>query len=180
MMLQEQGKLSLDDRLSAFVTGLLGWADSVTVRNLLQYTSGIPDLKWNTVTNDEQSMEMFRKIPKLDFPSGSQYAYNNSNTYFQRRIVEKIARTSFSNYVRNALLKSTGMYSAVIDPLENEPLMARSFNSEGAQDPLTYPQSGWTAVTLADFYKWSQAINTFKLITPTSTNAIITPFAPNK
>ncbi|MBO9657965.1 MAG: serine hydrolase [Chitinophagaceae bacterium] len=180
MMLKEQGKLSLDDRLSVFVSGLPAWADSVNVRNLLQYTSGIPDLKWNNVTNDEQGMEIFRKIPKLDFPAGSQYAYTNSNTYFQRRIVEKITRTSFSNYIRNAVLKSTGMSSAVIDPSENEPLMARSFNSEGVQDPLTYPLSGWTAVTLADFYKWSQAINTFKLITPTSTNEIITPYAPNK
>jgi CubicO group peptidase (beta-lactamase class C family) len=180
MMLQEQGKLSLDDKLSVFVAGLPHWADSITVKNLLQYTSGLPDLKWNTVTNDEQSMEMFRKIEKLDFAPGTQYAYNNSNTYFQRRIVEKLTRTSFTNYVKNAVLKRLGMYASVIDPSEGEPMMARSFSKEGVQDPLVYPQSGWTAVTLDDFYKWSEAINHFKLITPASTTAIITPFSPNK
>ncbi|MCG2617772.1 beta-lactamase family protein [Terrimonas sp. NA20] len=180
MMLEEQGRLSLDDKLSVFISGLPRWADSIEVINLLQYTSGLPDLKWNTVTSDGQAMEMFRQIAKLDFVPGSQYAYNNSNTYFQRRIIEKLTKTSFNNYVKNALLKPTGMYSSVIDPLETEPLMAKSFSREGVQDPLTYPQSGWTAVTLDDFYKWSQAINSFRLLTPASTQVLLIPFAPNK
>ncbi|MET0466988.1 MAG: serine hydrolase [Chitinophagaceae bacterium] len=180
MMLKEQGKLSLEDKLSAFVSGLPGWADSIAVINLLQYTSGLPDLKWNTVKDDAQSMELFKQVAKLDFAPGSRYAYNNSNTYFQRKIIEKLTRTSFNNYVKNALLKPSGMYSSVIDPSETEPMMAKSFSREGVQDPLTYPQSGWTAVTLDDFYKWSQAINNFRLISPASTRAIITPFAAGK
>jgi CubicO group peptidase (beta-lactamase class C family) len=180
MMLEEQGRLSLDDKLSVFISGLPRWADSIEVINLLQYTSGLPDLKWNTVTSDAQSMEMFRQITKLDFVSGSKYAYNNSNIYFQRRIIEKLTRTGFNNYVKNALLKPSGMYSSVIDPLETEPMMAKSFSKEGVQDPMTYPQSGWTAVTSDDFYKWSQAINNFRLITPASTQVLMIPFAPNK
>ena len=45
MMLKEQGKLSLDDKVSKYLTGLPKWADKVSIRNLLQYTSGVPDVK---------------------------------------------------------------------------------------------------------------------------------------
>jgi CubicO group peptidase (beta-lactamase class C family) len=49
MMMKEQGKLSLDDKLSQFMPDLPRWADSISVKNLLQYTSGLPDVKWNTI-----------------------------------------------------------------------------------------------------------------------------------
>jgi tetratricopeptide (TPR) repeat protein len=59
-------------------------------------------------------------------------------------------------------------------------MLAKSFSKDGIQDQITYPLSGWTAVTIGDLYKWSQALNTFRFITPSSTYAIIIPFLRDK
>jgi CubicO group peptidase (beta-lactamase class C family) len=43
MMLKEQGKLKLDDKVSKYITNLPAWADKISIKNLLQYTSGLPE-----------------------------------------------------------------------------------------------------------------------------------------
>lgn len=180
MMMKERGKLDLDDKLSAFITGLPQWADSISVKNLLQYASGLPDLKWNTIKGDADALASLKQVGKLDFKPGTRYAYNNSNTFFQRRIIEQITGMPFNRFVQDSMLKRLNMNSSLVDPTENDPLVARSFSKEGVNDPMEYPISGWTAVTVDDFYKWSQALNSFKLIKPASTYAIIIPFARDK
>ena len=67
MMLKEQGKLSLDDKLSKFDLGLPKWAETVTVRHLLQYTSGLPRINWKTVKNDQDMLTDLRNLKKLSF-----------------------------------------------------------------------------------------------------------------
>lgn len=176
MMLQEQGKLSIDDKVSKFFPELPAWANKVSVKNLLQYTSGIPDVKWKTVTNDAANMADLMKLEKLDFEPGTKYAYNNNNVFMQRRIIEKITGMPFNKFVEEKLLKPAGMATAVIDPDDNTPLMAKSYTNEGKQGPLIYPITGWVAVTLEDFYKWEQALENFKLISPASTKVLVTAF----
>lgn len=180
MMLQERGKLSLDDKLSKFVNGLPQWADSISVKNLLQYASGLPDLKWNTIKGDADALATLKQVGKLDFKPGTRYAYNNSNTFFQRQIIQQITRMPFYRFVQDSMLKRLNMNSSMVDPTEKDPLVAKSFSKEGVEDPMAYPISGWTAVTIDDFYKWSQALNSFKLIKPASTYAIITPFVRDR
>jgi tetratricopeptide (TPR) repeat protein len=121
-----------------------------------------------------------KELVKLDFKPGSKYAYNNSNTFFQRRIVEKLTGMPFNRFVTDSMLKRLDMRSSVVDPTDKDPLVAKSFNKDGVADPLEYPISGWTAVTIDDFYKWSQALNSFRLIKPASTFAIIIPYARDK
>lgn len=180
MMLKEQGKLSVDDKVSKYLTNLPAWANTIAIKNLLQYTSGLPDLKWKTVKNDADIWADMRKIEKLDFEPGTNYAYNNSNTFLQRRIIEKITGLTFNEFVIQKMLKPCGMSNSVIDPDDNAPLMAKSYNNNLQPSSLIYPITGWTAVTLNDFYRWEKALENFKLINPASTKEILTPFAPNK
>jgi CubicO group peptidase (beta-lactamase class C family) len=180
MMLKEQGKLSVNDKVSKYLTNLPAWANTIAIKNLLQYTSGLPDLKWKTVKNDADIWADMQKIEKLDFEPGTKYAYNNSNTFLQRRIIEKITGLTFNEFVIQKMLKPCGMSNSVIDPDDNAPLMAKSYNNNLQQSSLVYPITGWTAVTLDDFYKWEKALESFNLINPASTKEILTPFAPNK
>lgn len=46
MQLQEQGRLKTDDHVSRYMPELPQWAHKVTIKNLLQYTSGIPNVNW--------------------------------------------------------------------------------------------------------------------------------------
>ncbi|HEK20241.1 serine hydrolase [Mucilaginibacter sp.] len=179
MMLKEQGKLSIDDKISEYLTGLPAWADKISIKNLLQYTSGLPNLKWGELKSDGEAMAALKKFDKLDFEPGTQYAYNNSNTLLQRQIIAEITGSSFAEFVTNKLLKPCGMSNSIVDPTD-ELLVARSYNNARLQSPMLYPISGWTAVTLDDFYKWEKALESFKLISPQSTREILTPFSSGK
>lgn len=84
---------------------------------------------------------------------------------------------SFNSFVMKKILQPIGIKNGVVDPNEKEKLFAKSFNNEGKQDIIKYNISGWTALNLEDFYKWSEAINSFKLITPESTLELFNPFS---
>ena len=51
MQLQEQGRLKTDDHVSRYMPELPQWAHKVTIKNLLQYTSGIPNVNWKKIKN---------------------------------------------------------------------------------------------------------------------------------
>jgi D-alanyl-D-alanine carboxypeptidase len=180
MMLQQEGKLDINDKVLKYFPGLSSWAGKVSIKNLLQYTSGIPDVKWKTVHSDEDNWKDLQALTTLDFEPGSNYAYNNNNTFLRRRIIEKVSGISFNEFVARNMLKPAGIKNGIVDPSETDKLVASSFNDDFKQDALNAPISGWTCLNLDDFYKWSQCINNFCLINPESTLEIITPFASGK
>ncbi|MDV3506059.1 serine hydrolase [Elizabethkingia anophelis] len=180
MLLQDRGKLKLTDNVSQYLPELPAWSKSITIRDLLGYTSGIPDIQWKSVKSDQENMVNLIKTEKLDFEPGTQYAYNNNNVFLQRRIIERITGLSFNDFVYKELLIPNKITHAVIDPTEKEPLVARAFDDKGQQDPMDLPISGWTAVNLDDFYQWSQSIVNFKIISPESTRFLLIPYSPSK
>lgn len=177
MTLKEQRKLKLDDSVSKFLPELPSWANKIKIIHLLQYTSGLPQIKWNEVNQDSDNMAFLLKTSTLEFEPGTQYDYNNNNVFLQRRIIEKITNMSFNSFVIQKILKPIGIKNAVVDPDDKEPLFAKSYKSDGKQDILKYNISGWTALNLKDFYKWSEAINSFKIINQKSTRELFEPFS---
>jgi CubicO group peptidase (beta-lactamase class C family) len=177
LMLQEQGKLKLEDTISKFLPELPSWANKIKIIQLLQYTSGLPQIKWNEVNQDSDNMMQLKKVESLDFEPGTKYDYNNNNVFLQRRIIEKITNMSFNFFVIKKILQPIGIKHGVVDPNEEEKLYAKSFNNAGKQDIIKYNISGWTALNSEDFYKWSEAINSFKLITSESTAVLFNPFS---
>lgn len=177
MMLKEQGKLKLEDSISKFLPELPAWANKIKIIHLLQYTSGLPQIKWKEVNQDSDNMAFLKSTSSLDFEPGTKYDYNNNNVFLQRRIIEKITNMSFSTFVIKKILFPIGIKNAIVDPDEKEKLLAKSFNNNGKQDDLKYNISGWTALNLNDFYKWSEAINKFQIITAESTLQLFAPFS---
>lgn len=180
LMLKEEGKLELDDKISRVLPDLPLWADRISVRDLLQYTSGLPDVKWDQIKSDADNLYNLKHTQQLDFEPGSNYAYNNNNVFLQRRIIERLSGVPFKRFVEDSILKPCGMQASLVDPSERDTMIARAFNNEGEQDPLVYPISGWTSVTINDFYQWSQCLNGFRLIKPASTKAILIPVRPHQ
>jgi CubicO group peptidase (beta-lactamase class C family) len=180
MLLKEEGKLNLDDKVSKYLPELPAWANKITILNLLQYTSGLPNVKWETVHNDVDIMNDLKKLDTLQFEPGTNYFYNNNNVFLQRCIISRITGMPFNEFVKQRLLIPCKMNHAVIDPTYTDKLIAKGFNNDGVQDSLAYPITGWTAVTLEDFYKWETALDTYRLISPASTRTILYPSAPNR
>ena len=100
LLLAEEGKLSLDDKVEKFVPGLTRGGD-VTLRQLLSMTSGYQDY-WpqdyvmpgmlKPVTPDE-IVSRWAKIP-LDFEPGTQWQYSNTNYVIIGMVVQKVVRAA--------------------------------------------------------------------------------------
>jgi CubicO group peptidase (beta-lactamase class C family) len=180
MLLKEEGKLNLDDKVSKYLPELPAWANKITILNLLQYTSGLPDVKWKTVNSDADIMNDLKKLDTLLFEPGTKYYYNNNNVFLQRHIIGRITGMPFNEFVKQQLLIPCKMVHSVVDPTYTDKLVARCFNNDGVQDSLESLMPGWTAVTLEDFYKWEKALDNYRLISPASTRTILYPSAPNR
>ncbi len=181
MILKERGKLNLDDKVSKFLPELPAWAEKITVKNLLQYASGLPDINWKNVKGDADVLRDLRAAEKLNFEPGAKYAYSNSNTFVQRQIIERISKMSFNRFVEKEMLKPCRMKASIVDPdLRGGKKLAVAFNNQSVEDArqFTYPMSGWTSVTARDLYRWTECLHDEKLIKRQSLFEILEPFAP--
>ncbi|WP_428656427.1 serine hydrolase [Runella sp.] len=182
MMLKEQSKLTLDDKVSKFLPDLPEWSTKITIKNLLQYSSGLPDINWKTIQSDADIWNDMKQIQALQFEPGTNYAYNNSNVFLQRRIIEKITGMPFHTFVETRMLTPCGMSASEVDPDMKGNNGTIAFNNDGVESPrqFKYVMTGWTAVTAQDLYKWNECLHSFRLINRDSFKEILTPFAANR
>lgn len=92
-------KLSLEDKISKYIDDLPQQWQEVKVKNLLSHSSGLPDfIRYkSTLTNEELMKKLFND--KMDFVTGNQFRYNQTNYWLLSQIIEKITRMSFDNYI---------------------------------------------------------------------------------
>jgi len=183
LLLQEQGKLSLDDKVGRFVPDLTR-ANEVTIRQLLSHTSGYQDF-WPQdyampfilqPTTAESILDRWARKP-LDFDPGTQWQYSNTNFVIAGVIVEKASGMPFIQFLREMVLAPVGIKNAA--DTDQEKL--------GASDPMGYiryglgplrpaPEEGkgWMfaagelAMTAEDLARWDISIIDQKLMKPSS------------
>ncbi len=117
LLLQEQGKLSLDDTVGKYVPGLTR-GDEVTIRQILSHTSGYQDY-WpedyvmTPMLHDEsaqQILDTWAKKP-LDFEPGTQWQYSNTNFVIAGAIVEKVSGQKLMDFLVEHIFHPLGMKS---------------------------------------------------------------------
>jgi CubicO group peptidase (beta-lactamase class C family) len=117
LLLQEEGKLSLDDAVGKYVPGLTR-GDEVTIRQILSHTSGYQDY-WpedyvmTTMNHPEtarQIIDTWAKKP-LDFEPGTQWQYSNTNFVIAGRIVEQVTGRPYMEFLTQHIFRPLGMQS---------------------------------------------------------------------
>jgi CubicO group peptidase (beta-lactamase class C family) len=115
-MLNEEGKLNYDDPVEKFLAGLP--YPGITVRHLLNHTSGLPDYqklmdeKWDKskVAGNEDILFYLKKFhPRSLFSPGSRYLYSNTGYVLLGSIVEKISGKDFVAYCGERIFGPVGM-----------------------------------------------------------------------
>jgi len=173
LILQEQGKLSLDDKVSKWVPGLTR-GDEVTIRQLLSHTSGyqdyapqdymIPD--WERPISAQQIMDRWAKIP-LDFDPGTKWQYSNTNYVIAGVIVEKAAGKPLFELLQERVFKPLNMASTTNTDLQKLPPSDPAGYFRYALGPLRpAPKEGpgWMfaagelGMTAEDLAKWDIAV----------------------
>lgn len=164
IQLQEQGKLKLEDKVSKFIPELPKWANEVAIEDLLQYTSGMPNVNWKSIKNDKDLFHGLMCIDTLDFKPGTNYDYNNNNIFLRQFIVERLTGISFKTYSEKFIFKPCKMYSAILTPLEGEENIAKGFNNNLVPDKEDLPITGGTYLTAIDLLKWTNCLHNNKVI----------------
>jgi D-alanyl-D-alanine carboxypeptidase len=117
LLLQEEGKLSLDDPIGKYLPGLTR-GDEVTIRQILSHTSGYQDY-WpedyvmTTMLPPEtaqQIIDTWGKKP-LDFEPGTQWQYSNTNFVIAGAIVEKVTGAPYFDFLTHRIFRPLGMTS---------------------------------------------------------------------
>ncbi|MEM8726072.1 MAG: serine hydrolase [Pseudomonadota bacterium] len=122
LLLQEQGKLSLDDPISRHMEGTPEAWEAITLRHLLHHTAGLPNvtsldgfgrLKYLPTTQDEL-IATFSDLP-LEFEPGSKWKYSNSGYVLLSRVVANASGETYSDFIRANLLDPLDMKETGLD-----------------------------------------------------------------
>ncbi len=115
LLLEDEGKLSLDDKVSKWVPEVTD-ADQITVRQLLSHTAGIQDY-WpqdydfaamEKPVTPQQILDRWAKKP-LDFAPGTAWQYSNTGYVVAGMIIEKASGTTLLDYLDKKIFKPLGM-----------------------------------------------------------------------
>jgi D-alanyl-D-alanine carboxypeptidase len=190
MMLIEEGKLSLDDKLSKFFDKLPAAWNNVTVRHLLNHTSGIkshtslPGFEKNLRKdfNKGEVIELAAAAP-VEFAPGERYSYNNTGYHLLGVIIEKVSGKEYGAFLHERIFQPLGMTSTRLNDLR-EIIKHRATGYEWRDGKLrngeyvspTLPFSAGALVsTVVDLAKWDAALYTEKLLKRASLEQMWTP-----
>jgi len=119
LLLAEDGKLSLDDRLKKWLPSLPHAADPVTIEHLLTHTSGIVDYEdvipsgTTAQLDDADVLHLLESQDSTYFNPGSGYRYSNSGYALLALIVERASGKSFATFLRERIFIPLGMSQTV-------------------------------------------------------------------
>ncbi len=190
MILQERGKLNVQDSVCKYVPDCpQAWAD-VTVHHLLTHTSGIPDLlRFPNFTETmalpspvAKTVERFRDKP-LEFKPGKKWSYSNSGYILLGYIVERASGKSYEAVVRESIFVSLKMSNSGSD---RHDLLIKSRANGYAREgnsivnaryiDMSLPTGGGSLYsTVEDMLLWDQALYTEKLVAQKSLDAMFKP-----
>jgi CubicO group peptidase (beta-lactamase class C family) len=168
----EQGKLSLEDDISNYVNNLPKDWQNVKVKNLLTHSSGIPNfIAFSDILPEYSSFKTIERLSKekMDFITGNEYRYNQTNYMLLSMIIEKITGQSFENFILNSEFfdtKNQVVFSSnALEKIPNR-IIKYNYNSEtkeyekstDIEGKKAYPGNG-LAITLPAFLKWSSHLS---------------------
>ncbi|MGH7676823.1 MAG: serine hydrolase domain-containing protein [Gemmatimonadaceae bacterium] len=189
LLLAEEGKLSLDDKVAKWLPQLTR-ANEVTVRQLLSMTAGYQDY-WpqDYVFTDMQRpttahaiMQRWAAKP-LDFDPGSKWQYSNTNYVIAGAIAEKAAGMPLMQFMRQRIfgpLKMTSVADFDAGPLSAQDAGAYLRNAVGPLRPAPKEGQGWLfaagqlAMTAHDLALWNISVMNRSLLRAPSYRAMQT------
>lgn len=171
LLLAEQGKISLDDRVSKYFPALTR-SNDVTIRELLSHTSGYEDYapqdymipEWTKPTTPAAVLDAWAKKP-LDFDPGTKWQYSNTNYVLAGQIFEKASGEDLMKFLEAKIFEPLGMSSAGDCSVDKTPQDAIAYTryALGPARPALREGPGWyfgageLCMTPSDLAKWDVA-----------------------
>jgi len=208
MLLAHDGKLHYDDHLTDFFPEFPAYGKSITIRNLLNHTSGLED--YEDLLMKQYPNTPPEKIPQIldagvlklleqqtsgKFPPGSKWEYSNSGYAVLAMIVEKVSGKSFSEFLHERIFVPLKMNNTLAYEKGKNEVPHRAYghsriqikNGHNEKDGwLQTDQSPTSAVlgdggiysSLDDLEKWDRALRDHTLLSEAEMQPALTPVQP--
>ncbi len=184
LQLEEQGRLSLSDKLNRFFPHMNPKvADNINLQQLLTHTSGIPDhygfidTKGMKHAHNKDVYEAIKNVDSLYFPPGTQFRYSNTGYCLLALVIEKASGLSYNEYMQKNIFAKAGMSHTLI---WNEQINSKhsatgydkdsttgTFIPSGAEEHIFFSTEGDGGVytSIHDYLLWIKALNEGKVFT---------------
>lgn len=119
MLLEHQGRVSFDDKVSDYLPFLPEWGRAITVFQLLNHTSGLPKIKWHANITTQDAIEQV-KTSTSEFMPGEGYTYSNLNVVVRALLIEKVTNTRFSHFLQTHIFAPAKMTASYVQLTRDE------------------------------------------------------------
>ena len=194
MILHERGKLDYSTTLCQIFPHFPAYGRQITVRHLLQHTSGLidyEDLIPDSATHQVLDRDVLRMMMTQDstyFQPGSAFRYSNSGYAVLAQIVEKISGQSFAMFLKANIFVPLGMNGTVAFEEGISTVSNRAFGYSVEKDSVAFSDQSLTSAVLGDggiytsivdLFKWDQALYTERLVSAETQKEAFTPALDN-
>ncbi|CAN5720502.1 hypothetical protein BH11PLA1_BH11PLA1_11690 [soil metagenome] len=194
LLLAEEGRLTLDDKVSRFLPELQH-SGEITIRQCLAHTSGYPDYYPLDFTDSRLAtpiapIDLARRSTsgQLDFPPGDHFSYSNTGYVVAGLIVEKASGVSLGDFLQRRIFVPLGMVNTTIfdgPPVESRDARGYTAFGLGPVSESLYESTGslfgagGIISTPTDLTLWLLALADGKVLRPASLIEMTTPFRFN-
>ena len=190
MLLAKDGKLRYDQPVRDFLPELPAATRAVTVRHLLNHTSGLWDYEdlvpesRTTQLDDRDVLALLESKDSLYFPAGSEYRYSNSGYVLLGMIVARVSGTTFPAFLRARIFEPLGMHASVAHVEGSDTVPRRAYGYSPSAGTFVQTDQSVTSATLGDggiytniddMVRWDQALYTTQLVDAATLQLATTP-----
>lgn len=193
LLLVEDGRLDLDQRIREWLPSLPAATDAITIRQLLTHTGGLIDYEdvmpanLATQLRDVDVLHLMEAQDRLYFTPGSHYRYSNGGYAMLALIVEKASGVRFEEFLRQRIFEPLGMHNTLAYVNGGPPVSHRAYGySEGASGWTRTDQSLTSAVlgdggiysSIDDLARWDAALYSDRLLSARSRELVFHAWTP--
>ncbi len=123
LLLEKQGKLSLDDDVRKFLPELPDYGQRITLRHLITHTSGMRDytalfelagVPEQNLTTDQDALDLIARQKRLNFAPGEEWDYSNTGFFLLSQVVKRASGKSIRDFSQENMFRPLGMSSTQI------------------------------------------------------------------
>ncbi len=197
MLLVHDGKLGYEDRITDIFPEFPAYGRQITIRNLLNHTSGLEDYEdllmkqyegkpWQTIPqiDDAGVLALLEQQTGTRFPPGSKWEYSNSGYVLLSNIVSKVSGRPFRDFLRDRIFMPLKMRNTVVFQYGKNQVADRAYGYTHDHGVWLETDQSPTSATLGDggiyssvddLIKWDDALRSHSLLTEKEFQPAVTP-----
>jgi CubicO group peptidase (beta-lactamase class C family) len=199
MLLIHDGKLSYDDSLTAIFPEFPAYGKSITIRNLLTHTAGLPDyeeimeqreksgaIPWTAERQirDQEVLRLLEAQPAGKFPPGTRWEYSNSGYVVLGLVVGRVSGMPYGDFLNRRIFTPLEMKQTLVYEKGKNSIAARAYGHSRESGGFVETDQSATSATegdggiysnVEDMAKWDEGLRQHVLLSRRESEPALTP-----